>query len=45
MALSGQMETLQSNIVGDKIVKGQMEFILGGLTVAFGMAVLVNPKP
>ena len=39
---SGQMETLQKDFVEDKIVKGKMENTLGGLNVAFGMAILVN---
>ena len=39
---SGQMETLQKDFVEDKIVKGKMENILGGLNVAIGMATLVN---
>ena len=38
----GQMETLQKDFVEDKIVKGKMENTLGGLNVAFGMAILVN---
>ena len=42
---SGPMETLQKDFVEDKIVKGKMENILGGLNVAIGMAILVNQSP
>ena len=42
---SGQMETLQKDFVEDKITKGKMENILGGLNVAIRMAILVNQSP